>query len=60
MQMKIHYFNFSKERIFLFEFENVNFEFYVHVMKVKTADVLIQNDEKKSLNVTKFLSETCY
>lgn len=50
IQVRIHNLNFF-DKDFFFKFENVSFDFYFHVMGLKTSDVLIRNEEDKPLKI---------
>lgn len=51
LKAKIHHFNLSFERNFFFEPDNINFDFYAHIIDFVTSVVLIRNDENKFIHV---------
>lgn len=48
---KIHHFNFFENKDFFFESKNVNFGLYAHVIKIKISNVLLRNDENKTIKI---------
>ena len=51
LRVRIHHFDFSQNREFLFESKKMNFDLYAHVIEIETSDILIRNDENKIIKV---------
>ena len=52
-QIRIHHLNFSEKKNFLFESKSVDFDLYAHIIETETSDILIRNEQNKSLRISR-------
>ena len=53
LSMKIHHLDISTKRNFLFEFNDVDFFFYAHMIDSQTTIVMIRNEKNKSFRISR-------